>query len=260
MWSCTPGFKRTVNWHLNFLGSWGYPEQTYDLLQALMYKRSDTPLFRNMFVRLHLLILRHHGGSPIDGPYMTEALEMFRTSFLVWKFPQFFRTDMTLAELQTTNKMVVKLYEKNDPCVRDVSLFLHMLRVLKKKLAKVGAEESEPIKEMLKVLRSKFIATFLQSFGHHALISELHRMFRMLMKLYEEDEQRDDITPLFPEMRCILEDRLNLAGTDEAGDDEDGTDEVGTDEDEVGDGEDGAKDGEDNIIRDMINKLESPMP
>jgi len=80
------------------------------------------------------------------------------------------------------------------------------------------------------------------------------------MKLYEEDEQRDDITPLFPEMRCILEDRLNLAGTDEAGDDEDGTDEVGTDEDEVGDGEDGAKDGEDNIIRDMINKLESPMP
>jgi len=221
------------------------------------YKPGDTPEFHNLFTRLMSLVSGHLSGSPIDGLNMKEALEMFRTSFLVWNFPQFFRTDMTLGELQRMIVMVMDLYEKNDPCVRDVSLFLHMLRVLEEKLAKVGAEESEPIKEMLKVLRSKIIATFLQSFGHQTPISVLHHMFLMLMDLYDECEQRDDITPLFPEMLGILKERLELARTDE---DEDGTDE---DEDEVGTDEDGADevgDGEDNIIRDMINILTSLMP
>lgn len=115
--------------------------------------------------------------------------------------------------------------------------------VLRKKLDRVGAEESDTIQNMLKVVRSQFIATFLQSFGHQTPISDLHRMFWMLMELYEEYEQRDeceqrdDITPLFSEMLGILKERLGLAGTDE----EERLEEY-------------------NIIQPMIDKIESMIP
>jgi hypothetical protein len=145
---------------------------------------------------------------------------------------------MTLADLQKMIETVVKLYEKKDPCVRDVSLFLRMHYVLEEKWAVAGADESGTIQEMMSVLHTKFIATFLQSFGHQTPISDLHCMFRMLMDLYEKGEQCGIIESLFPEMHGILNKRLDLAGNDE---DEVG-DEVGTDEDgdedgEVGDGE-----------------------
>ena len=148
---------------------------------------------------------------------------------------------MSLDELKKMFMTVTDLYEKNDPCVRDVSLFLRMHYVLKKKLAKTGAEESKPIQDLLTVLRSKFIATFLQVFGHQTPMDLLYRMFGMLMELYKKGEQRDVIESLFPEMHGILKEKLDLAGADVAGD-EDGDDE------------------EYKIIQNMISRLESLMP
>jgi hypothetical protein len=45
------------------------------------------PSFYNMNIQLRLLVAEHANDSRIDNGATKEALEMFRTSFLVWKFP-----------------------------------------------------------------------------------------------------------------------------------------------------------------------------
>lgn len=201
--------------YLNLLGheSWNH-----DLHQALMDKTMCDRSFYNVVTGLLHLVDCHVRGEMTDGPYIGTAVDNYRHSYVVWKFPRFFTKQMPLADLCQVHTVVMALYKQGKPCVRDVSLFQHMRNVLTARLNACGDEkEKKSIQDMLNICNCYFAEHVLQFFTEQTHPLELYRLLKMVMALREEDEGlRLKIEPHVAEMCDILTEVLNLFGNDAA--------------------------------------------
>lgn len=199
-----------------YLNQLGHKSWNNDLLKALMDNTMGDRSFYNVVIRLLHLVDCHVRGEVTFGPYIGEAVDDFRHSYVVWKFPCFFMEQMPLADLRHMVNVVMALYEQDKPCVRNVSLFQHMRNVLTARLnACEDEEEKKSIQDMLNICNCYFATNVLDFFTENTHPTDLHSLLNMVMALREESKDlRLKIEPHFPEMRDILTEVLKLFGDD----------------------------------------------
>jgi hypothetical protein len=199
-----------------YLNQLGHTSWNYDLLKALMDKFNSNPQFYNVVIRLLHLVGCHVRGEMIDGPYIKDAVDNFRHSYVVWKFQCFFTTQTPLADLRKVFGIVMALYEQDEPCVHHVSLFQHMRNVLTERLHMCDNEEEKNSIQKMRMIISEYFATHvMEFFTDKAPLSDLQSMVEMVVELHEESKElRLKLMAHFLDMRDILNELVLIVGSD----------------------------------------------
>jgi hypothetical protein len=202
-----------------FLKEQGYDSCNILLLYDLMDNIRSNRVFCNMVTYLVYLVetyCKYDNNSKSIGDYTEESLVRFKWAYFVWDFPQSFTERVPLLELRNMFKIVMALYERNEPCLRDVPLFLHIWNVLTERLHMCdNEEEKNSIQNMLTTISKYFATHVLKFFTHEAPLSDLQSMVEMVMALHgESKELRLTLMVHFSDMRDILNELVSIVGSD----------------------------------------------